>query len=271
MDTYLGYTSGRGPSPAIWGNCPWLEIFKDPTKGYQFWDDFFTGITEDPDNAGVFERGPWKAFGDTGVTFNPLATAVGGVVRVSMDADDEEFYLTTGNNTGVLGKFQTAASEQPYKMWFETRFRTEDVTSGDRGIFLGMSEEGLAGANTFAADAASVADKDYVGFRILPGDPNGLDIVHNTATGGETVLQEASVNTTYQNVAADTWKKCGWYFDGDTTVTFYIDGVEIVSVETTATNFPDGEELALLLAQRQHGAGTVTVDYDWVRWAQLAA
>lgn len=270
LNTYEGYTTGRGPSPRIWGNCPWEEIQRDPNKGYCFWDDFFAGLTEDPDNATVFRSHPWYAYGTTGVTFAALATEVGGVCQVSQDADDEEFYLTTGNNTGVLGKFQIAATDTPFDLYFEARVRVGQI-GNTYGMFCGLMEEAAAATGMFAADAASLVDKDYVGFRVIAADGGGLDIVHNTASGGgETVIQEAAVNTTYQTLVAATWKKIGLKFH-DTTVTFYIDGVEIVSVETTATNFPAGEELAFVLGLRQHGAGTATLDIDWVRFAQVAA
>ena len=73
--------------------------------------------------------------------------------------------------------------------------------------------------------------------------------------------------------------KVGGYFDGKGYY-YYINGQQIVpttaggaadkvGILPSATSFPDGEEVGLMLATKVGTAAEVKVDIDWWRFAQL--
>jgi hypothetical protein len=116
------------------------------------------------------------------------------------------------------------------------------------------------------AAAGTLTDKDLVGFWRLEGDGDKLDLVHNTAGGGGISTLAADAVT----LVADTWIKLGVYCDG-TTVYFYANGVLVNSVALTATNFPDGEEMALYFAITMAASEAMTASIDWIKVAEQRA
>ena len=251
----------RGPSEAIWSKCPWLEILENPAKGYTFFDDFVAapvGTT----NSNVLQQGYYLLL-DNGPTGQGLATEVGGVFQfAAVDADDDEGYLITGGNVTGMGKIASTSGKD---LWFEARIRCPVLT--DWGMFIGMAAEGTAVAGTIAADATAMADLMYVGFRVLSGDPDGLDAVHRiTGGGGEAVIANPA-----QVLTASAWYKVGFKFDASAgTLKYYVDNAVVGTVtDVSAATFPDGHELALLAGIRAGAATDHQLDLDWWRFAQL--
>ena len=259
---YKGDNTGNGPSPQIWANCPVLDIMEDPNKGYHFFDDFLQFLED---------TGGWLVAGAND-TCAYVATEVGGVINVgATGADNDEGYLTSGNNEAGMVKVYTTT---PRKMWFEARVRTTSIV--DQAVFIGLAEEGLAAADTLSNDDGDLASKDFVGFHADTAAPTLLDCVYReaAATG---IVPKASAQT----LVAATWYKLGMYFDG-TYLHYYVDGVEesltstITGVDvdkglkvSAATDFPDGEELAVLIGVHDGEGAAKSIDIDWVRVAQL--
>lgn len=263
---YKGKNSDDGPSASIWGNCPWQEILLDPNKGYAYWDDFMNigSIV-----AGTTIGGHYVYSTDTSNhTVKALATEVGGVLRMGIDAsagDNEDLYLTHQANVGVWGKITDTAPTK--KLWWEARVRWGQIT--EHASFVGLTEEGC-GADSFLPDAGTgPVSKDMVGFRILQATPTAIDLVH--CAGAATVAAETGMQT----IVASTWYKLGIYFDGTKTY-WLIDGtkvggatIAITGVLPAATYFPDGEELVGTFALKTHEASVAkTLDIDWERFAQ---
>lgn len=261
---YRGSNSGRGPSPAIWADCDVLEIIRNPGTGYHFFDDFLNP----PTFASATSQSGYITYQDTGVTIKGLATEVGGVLQIAgADADNDEGSITTGANIAGMVKIASASGK---KLWFEARVRFPVIT--DWAMFIGLAEEGLAAADTLTDDTGATASKDLVGFRILTADPDGVDAIHRKAGQAEVVvLEEAQV------AVAATWYKFGFKYEpnaGGTngTLRYFVDGVEVANItDVSITTFPDGEELALLLAIKTGAAVEKKYDMDWWRVAMLAA
>jgi len=57
----------------------------------------------------------------------------------------------------------------------------------------------------------------------------------------------------------------GINFDGDSTVAFYWDGSEVATVFTSATGFPDAEELSPIIAVK-NGAQNKSLFLDWIKF-----
>lgn len=262
--------SKRGPSQIIWGDCPWVEIVNDPSLGRTFADDFtsFTGTVA----SNVGKYGQWYSFEDTGGAVSQIATDVNGVVSLVTDTtDNDDIILTTGGNTGGLAIFNTAANSGT-KLWFEARVKPAAITKGN--WFVGLAEEGLAVTDGIFADAGTLVDKDMVGFAVLEADSAALAVKYNTASGGGITTP----STPSKTLVAGQWYKLGIKYDPETGLTYYIvdetAGTETsnaTAIAASATNFPDGEELAIYLGLKNSSGATNTLSCDWVRFAQLNA
>jgi len=255
-----GYVAGRGPSPIIWADCPVEEIIADPTKGIHFFDDFinFAPIT----TAGA--SGGYYGYIDGGNTIQQLATEINGVVRLALDTtDDDESCLITGGNTAGMVKVLSTAFK---KLWFEARVRTSEVTTAG-GLFVGLIEEASADGDLVADGCGALTTADYVGFRVLDDDNDGLDAAYRCYNQTEQVVQNAA-----QVLEADTWYKVGLSVDETGILRYYVNGAQVGSnVQwSDAATFPDGEELALAIARKNGTGAADSIDIDWWRCAQLA-
>jgi hypothetical protein len=155
-------------------------------------------------------------------------------------------------------------------MWFEGRIRLSNVTTGTPAFVFGLAEEGFAASDciTDAAAANAIANKDFVGFGLWADAGTEIDAFYHTLST-TAVTHKAALGT----LAASTWIKLGIYFDGQNQVWFFVDGVRYgTSVLTSATGFPDGEELSPVFAIKQVADDTTgnTYDIDWWAFAQEA-
>ena len=71
------------------------------------------------------------------------------------------------------------------------------------------------------------------------------------------------------DAVADTYVDLEFYYDGVTTVSYYVDRVLIGTVETTVANMPDDEHLAPALAFLTGDASANTMTVLWARWIQI--
>lgn len=255
---FVGVNSNRGLSPNLWKIAPIQEVQAGVVDGCFVFDDFHFL----PASGSKYLR----LSSDSGASIAEIATEVGGVVRMTTGGtDNNEVYMNFGNSLGVLGKAVAAG----YPFWFEARFRLGAVS--DHGVFIGLAEEGLAVANTLTDDTGAVASKDYLGFRILTADSDGLDTVYRTAAGDEGVHKEAAAGIAAQTLTASTWVKVGMYFDG-TYLWYFVNGdlVSTTGLLTTASLFPTGEELTFLVALKTGTGTSCTLDLDWFAFLQTA-
>jgi hypothetical protein len=259
--TYVGGLSADtsvGPSRNLWQKCPWDQIIRDPNIGYAFWDDFLNFGTHVSDQ----DVQQYSSYIDTGVTIKQLATEVGGVIEVAgNDADNDEGSISTGGNSGVMGKV-TASSGKP--LWFEARVKKASIADNALAFFIGMSEEGLAAADTLANDTGEVASKDFIGFQTLHAEGETILGIYRKAGQNKGTVTGATAT-----LVADTYIKVGFYFDGFSTLTYYINGLPVGTVtDISAATFPNDEELALLWATKVGAAAESKAQIDWWRFAQ---
>lgn len=257
-----GTAAGRGPSPAIWDNCPVLEFTLDPTEGWVYFNDFVDNGVVCAANQTVNRQGDLLCCtaATAGTVITTEADAREGEVKLASDTDNEDAILSALCGYHTSGHVTFEANK---KLWFEARVKTLNITDAKYGWFVGFAEEGLVATTTLIAAAGTMADKDYVGFHGLEGDGDTLDTVYNTAAGGGTTLKGDAIT-----VAADTYVKVGIYCDG-TTVYFYKDGVLLADSVTLATaNFPNGEEMAFYFGIMAAHTDPCSISIDWLRVAQ---
>lgn len=253
-----GDNSGRGPSEGVWGGCPWNDIQEDPSVGYSSWDDFLAFNPLVASNVG-YGNG-YYSYEDSGSTILQLATEVGGVIRILLQAAANEEAAITSGYSGGMGKVY---STTPKDLWFETRVRFGQIT--DQAAFIGLAEEACP-ANSLLADTTPVMTKDQVGFTVAIASPSALNAAY--AEAATPTIHEAGVQT----LVAATWYKLGLRYDArDDEMQWFVDGVQVgTSLDVSATTaFPDGEELAWLFALKTVTGAASSLDIDWVRFAQL--
>lgn len=241
---YLGAGDNAGPSDGVWRDFEFGNV-----RDYLFMGDDFLNFE---DQVSTAEHGGYISYLDTGCTCKKLDDGWGGVARLLLDAtgSDEEgaFTLIDSNQLGAI------LTTGPKKLWFETRIKLSSVAAISG--FVGLAEENCP-ADSLLADDGTGINKDYVGFRILEADPDGIDAVYRTASGTEGVVKNEA-----QVAVAATWYKLGIYYD-EKYIRYYVDGVEVGSVLASTSGVPVGEYLAPLFAFKQHAAAEKILDIDW--------
>lgn len=282
------YVSGDGSlrkrtaSPIIWKDCPWQQIKDGSVAGVAIFDDFHSAGAALSSNRAAFTGSPdgtrWNAFGTLGVGFTGSDGSAGarlGELSIDTDADDEEAYLAPDDTYGsLIGEISDTAGSN-FKLWFEAGVKFGNVASGAaaHGKFVGLGSPDAAATGTLAADAAALSGiANFVGFRALAADGDGMDAVHQDDVGGsgaEVVVEEAADDSNLV-ITADTYYHYGIYFDGKK-VYWYVNGVLIAAsgILPSATNFPDADPLVPCLGVRVHGAVDALTTVDYVRFAQL--
>lgn len=255
----------RMPTPALWKNCPAQELADGTKDGFLFWDDFTQNglVLANNNAAGVWLQGGWvgQTAATAGTTISTITTKPYGVVHLETTTDNEDAIISNlcGKNTAGMVNFVSGQ-----RVWFEARVSNLNITDSKFNFFVGFAEEALCDTTELITASDAMADKDFVGFQRVFADGDKLDIVYNTASGGGATTGLADAVT----LVADTFVKVGIYCDG-TTVYYYLDGT--LSGTTTllsATNFPNGEEMAFYCGIMAGHGDTCSAEIDWVKVAQ---
>ena len=255
----------RGPSPYIWGDCPWIESLNDPSVGYGQFLDFLNFRTSSNINAAVAH---WtdglQAFGSDG-GFITSEDEVGGAVTLGSDGDNEGVSLGSMN-------FPYQISQSHGKLWFEARVKSSTIADTKHGFFLGLIANPTLSATVPIAAAGTLADVNLVGFHRLEGDGDYVDTVYK-ADG----VTQVSVGTDAQVLVADTYIKLGFVYDpADYYLRFYGNGIELSSTKyiptAAGTDFPNDVRLGWFFAVL-NATGSTPGDssIDWIRVFQNGA
>lgn len=268
MVPHRGQSGGRGLSPRLWGAITGQAGSPDGNSNWFFaGDDFlsFTGAT-----TAYYGTTPYTGYIDTSNAIAQLATEVGGVVQLTTDGtDNDEVWLSPGGAASVLGVISDTAGADK-KMIFESRFRIGSVADSSHHVFIGLSEEGLAAADT-VTDAGALADKDFIGFRITEADGDALTFCYKKA--GQTMQTALTYGTA---LAASTWYKVGFIYDpvapSSKRIKIFVDNTEqstyVTGTQIAAATFPDAEELNFLAGFKNGGANAKNLGLDWWYFGQ---
>jgi hypothetical protein len=222
------------------------------------------------DNATWFPD-DWKTFADNAgadIVSQPISVP-GGVVQLSTGAaatDNDETYIQLGgaacitNAPFVIAGAAGAANASP--LYFGARVKALEVADG--GWFVGLAEEGAAVTLFMADNSAVMAAVDHVGFNILTATPAAWNITWRRGAG---VVQTAAAVA----VNAGDWHIFEFWYDGATSVTFWIDGVQSATVATTtAATFPYAEEMGPILGLKTGENVLKRLQVDWLRVVQFS-
>ncbi len=209
----------------------------------------------------------WKWISDTATDSITLPVSnAGGVMQLATGGvDNNETYLQLGgaacdtNAPFVIGGAAGIANNKP--LYFGARVKP--LEHADEAYFVGLAEEGAAAANFMADNSGVLADKDFVGFNTLTATPTAWNVTWKKNGQAVQAITGVVVN-------ADDYHIFEFYYDGATTVTFWIDGVAHATVATTtAATFPGAEEMSPIFAVKT-GEGTLKrLQVDWLRVVQF--
>lgn len=281
MAIHAPYGSGisadtaRGPSAALWGNCPdglkpWNPI--DPNIGCGFWDDFtdfvLPGTQTTAISCGRYEVFSVTAGKWTSTNALPTVHAPGGIVAGLCDSDGDAACIRTVATPFLLNGTANG------KLWFEARIAMTGIATNNGQLFCGLLEGATSATSTIPLGNADVANTSsgLVGFNVLE---DGLGVLNSCWADRTTAY--TYVQTGVGTFAANTFKKVGMLYDpGDSVnaLTFWVNGVKQTTVVAqsviTAWANLDVNGVGPALAFFADSAGTSNYIYiDWWGAAQV--
>lgn len=222
---FPGITTTRFPNGVT--NVGESNMFADmgqnaPSSFHNYFEDF-----------DYYAAGDWTVTEtDSGAT-QALTDGDGGWLLITNTAADDD--LVALQKKGESFRFASGK-----KLWFEARFKISDATQSD--FVMGLQ----------ITDATPLDVTDGVFFIKADGSTSvSLRVEkNNTATA-----------TTVTTMANDTFVTLGFFYDGESTVYYFVNGA--LGGSSVTTNLPDDEDLTVSFAL-QNGeavAKTMTVDY----------
>lgn len=305
----LAANTDRGPSGAIWGDCPWETFRSDPSQGMTFFDDFTMIGNADMTSEYKNSIGQWSVHGSSGALLGDAAKE-GGVIKIAPNASNDD--ITLLSSAGSFRMVTTSTLVANRKLWFEGRIAKALVTSAHITCFIGLMTPTLSSSLPAAAQPLSATDDalattcDSFGF-ILSGTTStrggptevGAGFVLTSGTANYPTNCTAMMAGTGQTVlAADTYVKVGFVFDPQgpfkqvvnatarqtagtmrrALIRFFINGLEHTTFLTsedvlnaTATQaFPTGFMCPCLSVMGLTSADTGAADYMACDWIMVA-
>jgi len=208
----------------------------DPTKFHTWFDDF-----------DHYDLADWiitTTEAGAGSATEAVQNEDGGVLLLTNAAGDNDLdFLQYAGGTSATA-VETFLMESGKKTWFKTRVKISDATQAEFVVGLQIT------------DTTPLAVTDGIFFKKDDGDTN-IDIVcQESATALTTNEAIATATTNYVELA--------WYYDGISTITYYVDGLEKGTI--TTTNVLPSTELTVSFGV-QNGeavAKTFSIDYIFV-------
>lgn len=238
-----GTAGGQGPSPAVWGEVPVLDIMLNPQLGFVYFDDFLGQI--DITSTDGWTITPEATGGITGVT-----TEQGGVLLVDSQGSAAAH---DGVNAQLVNCMFLPADG--VKIYFEARVKMNDATDE---YFIGLSAVNTdiieQTGGTLDTTNAAVGFFHHTG-----GTDDKISAVCGDADSQE---QDADVAANTDG----TYVKLGFVIDGLTRVDYYVNGVNVGNCIDTA-DIPAVVMCLSAVAQVAVTGADAELSVDWVRIA----
>ena len=242
-------------SPLIWKDLQMGAIAKDPSRYIHIWEDFVRGHVGD-----ATQIGPFELIG-TNPDIDVIDDELNGVIYLagSTPSDNDSSFL----KSNVLYDLTMNNSK---RFWFECRINLGDEDA-DQAICAGLmepagcTEEGLADAG------ADLIDEDYIGFLGITDATNMGNIQAVYQNGGDGA--HTDVVAAAHSPVNDTYVKLGMRFDGKKTVTFYVNGAVVGTLDVDdLTSNQLANPLCIFIGLKDcAGAATTLMQIDWIRFA----
>lgn len=201
----------------------------DPTGWHTYFNDFDT-----------FAVGDWTITtteAGAGSATEALTDIDGGALLITNDAadNDADFFQKVG---------ESFLMEAGKRAFFKARFKVSDATQSDFVM-------GLQVTDTTPLDAT-----DGIYFMKDDGDAN-LDVYcrKNASTGSTSA-------TAIATVVSDTFLTVGWAYDGKSSLAYFVNDVQLGTLDASSTYLPDTElTVSFGIQNGEAVAKTMTLDY----------
>lgn len=269
----LQTSSTRMFSPLVWASVPAYELANGLKDGFLYFDDLIGRNTQAANVAAASTTltEPWCAF--TGATagstvssevLTDTSVAAGAVGVMQLNCTTTQEGVVAGLHTSLNTNAPIGALIATNRVTWEARLKISSITTQEIAFFAGLlpiAKIATPVSTVFATAGSVMAAIDHIGFMKIAAGTTAIKTVHGDGTA--TVL-----NATAGTIAADTYTKLGFTWDG-ATATFYQDGAALTTtLALGATQFPAGANLAWHLAMMTgSGASDNIVSLDWVRIA----
>ena len=206
----------------------------DPTLMHVFYDDF-----------DKYAAGDWTIT-TVGTGTTAITALDGGAIVITNSAADND----ARQHQHVANSFTLTPSK---KCMFKARFKVSDATQSD---FL----MGLATLDTTVLTAGGASAGDGVTDGVFFEKDDGstamfFNTQKNTTTG------QTSATSIY-TVVDDTFVIVAWYYDGKSSIEYYIDGVHKGTLDASSTYLPDASlAVSFAIMNGEAVAKSMTIDY----------
>ena len=250
-------TSGatRGPNPwsGMWSNC-FSTHYGDPSVIWTYMEDFI----DFPLDANNEPTIGWTWSEDATADVTLVTGTTGGIISMTTDAADANHACGMQIGTGTAGTVIEYVKDSGKESWVEFRIAASQHTN-TFNMFVGLASEN-ANADNFINDAGDdFADIDVLGFVIWEADGADVDIVHQLGGTEFATIADAAEN-------ASDFHRYGMYFDGEETITFYVDGTaNATTLDLDATSFPIDEELSPIIYLKNQTTSAIACQIDYIK------
>ncbi len=228
---YNGIASATSDNPL--GALPYL----DPTTWCVWMDDFIL----------IPDAGEDWTHTQTNGTLAVASTLGCGIATQTLagaDNDLSQIYPATATLTLTANK----------KCVFEAKVKIDKGAGGTIGqqeVFVGLSAV-LTGTNFTASDGLTMATDDCIGFWSPDGSASFSCIARDTDV--------ESIDTASSAIVDATWYVLSWYYDGGSTIRFYVDDALVASL----TDLPEDTALAPMLFVKAGEAAASVLSTDYI-------
>jgi len=197
-----------------------------PTKFHTYYEDF-----------DYYVAANWTVTETQAGATQALTDGDGGLLLITNTAADND--LVALQKVGESYRFASGK-----ELFFEARLKVSDATESD--VVIGLQ----------ITDATPLDVSDGVFFIKADGSTSVSLLVEKNGT--------ATTTSSVATMANNTFISLGFYYDGASSIQYFVDGV--VKGTSVTTNLPDDEDMTVTIAL-QNGeavAKTMTVDYVFV-------
>jgi len=256
--------TGRRPSPAIWGDCPFLSILEGSIAGMIMANDFTEGgLITSPTTSAALVGLPYSGFGSSGATIT-YSDEIGGGIVIAETTDNEGCSFFSLSHC-----FQMGLTKGP--LWFEARIKPSATATTEQSMFIGLHDSTAKSITVpLGAAAGALSDANYVGFHKLETDLTSIKTVYKSNT-----VDAVTLETCTSALTAATFVKLGFKKDRTGLLSFYINNVKQAEtfqvLNDLGTGFPGDVTMAPILAMILGAAASDnTITMDWWRCVQAA-
>ena len=231
----------------MWADCPWLAAMADPSIAHYFVEDFqhvYGPGTTDATMAGYTRTQA------TAGTVEIVTNVPGGAMLCSAASATQHQGVNVQKTHPII---KPAAGKH---IWFEVRAKRGGTASSKSQLFIGLSKINT----TILPSGIITAQEDFAGVASITAQDNRIDLV---GAKGATRAYTNSVMT-----LDDEWHTYGLKFNGITSASLWIDGVDTGKTIATA-NVPAVDLTPSWVCQSDGTTGNPTLTVDYWGYLQL--